>query len=156
MTGDSGLITGVLSLFAKNIFSSRTSPSVLLSSNFLGYLANEQTSFNPSSDLLFTNKFQSTHPGFNPHTPLGVRLLPPQKAPPSTSMFQSTHPVRGATGCHWQLRRFWLVSIHTSRKGCDTNSFAVWSAYNALFQSTHPVRGATAAVYCVDFLSTHL
>ena len=58
---------------------------------------------------------------FNPRTPCGVRhrLVKRRKA---AETFQSTHPVRGATGC--ERSRF--------RRG--------------RFQSTHPVRGATELV----------
>ena len=80
-------------------------------------------------------------------------------------MFQSTHPVRGATGWHVQLHRGNHVSIHAPREGCDlrflsneVNSFSVsihapregcdlqgncMRGVWAWFQSTHPVRGAT-------------
>ena len=55
---------------------------------------------------------------FNPRTPCGVRRALPL-APTADQVFQSTHPVRGATR-HTERRRSW-----------------------ASFQSTHPVRGAT-------------
>ena len=62
--------------------------------------------------------FGIRRPDFNPRTPCGVR---PAHMPSlsSRAVFQSTHPVRGAT------------SVFSS------------GASEALFQSTHPVRGAT-------------
>ena len=60
---------------------------------------------------------------FNPRTPYGVRLVPLQ-AHPALLVFQSTHPLRGAT-----FRRF--SPFRGSR----------------LFQSTHPLRGATAKIH---------
>ena len=56
---------------------------------------------------------------FNPRTPRGVRLVD-ANGRIVTSIFQSTHPVRGATPAD--------VTV---------------SAKLNLFQSTHPVRGAT-------------
>ena len=60
----------------------------------------------------------STQPNFNPRTPCGVRPVAstPSCAP---SVFQSTHPLRGATA----------ETMLTN--GC------------VIFQSTHPLRGAT-------------
>ena len=55
---------------------------------------------------------------FNPRTPCGVRQ-PRAPATGATYLFQSTHPVRGAT-----------------REAAD-------ELRNYIFQSTHPVRGAT-------------
>ena len=56
---------------------------------------------------------------FNPRTPCGVRLQAHIRMK-IRAIFQSTHPVRGAT-CLW-----WALSIRMP------------------FQSTHPVRGATS------------
>ena len=81
------------------------------------------------------------------------------------SVFQSTHPVRGATnlGMH-NVQKTKMISIHAPRAGCDV--WGVYAGYAAhisihapragcdltpftslipcsLFQSTHPVRGAT-------------
>ena len=72
---------------------------------------------------------------FNPRTPCGVRQRRHIRAA-HLDIFQSTHPVRGATsGCGGKHQRL------------------------PIFQSTHPVRGATAipdnAVYCLQFQSTH-
>ena len=62
-----------------------------------------------------------TERDFNPRTPCGVR---PGVAPEAiwTEIFQSTHPLRGAT--HIAVRRI----LHE------------------LFQSTHPLRGATLTI----------
>ena len=73
---------------------------------------------------------------FNPRTPYGVRLLIPSSPLEEAEIFQSTHPVWGAT------------LILCGRPPC----------YVA-FQSTHPVWGATtnadASQMIVKFQSTH-
>ena len=96
-------------------------------------------------------------------------------------IFQSTHPVRGATAERpWSpssprdfnprtpcgVRRGYapiyarqnFISIHAPRAGCDaTVCVPRWIA--RVFQSTHPVRGATVDqvvdLGCVVFQSTH-
>ena len=84
----------------------------------------------------------------------------------AANIFQSTHPVRGATG-HAPLTEmtpqisihapregcdFGMgavpqqphISIHAPREGCDPLSLSLIAvAYR--FQSTHPVRGATCS-----------
>ena len=100
---------------------------------------------------------------FNPRTPCGVRRRLIQHGLPP-DLFQSTHPVRGAT-CNLRVgkhRR--AISIHAPRAGCD-NGFIIYKnlhtnfnprtpcgvrlfvlspcSLSLLFQSTHPVRGAT-------------
>ena len=79
-------------------------------------------------------------------------------------LFQSTHPVRGATllpaikkaileisihapreGCdedRAKAEAAQAISIHAPREGCDCG-YAPTLKLNLLFQSTHPVRGAT-------------
>ena len=80
--------------------------------------------------------------------------------------FQSTHPVRGATGntgntwwnsgisihapregCDGRLwprqERGQKISIHAPREGCDT--YTPTPVDVTVFQSTHPVRGATVS-----------
>ena len=57
-------------------------------------------------------------------------------------VFQSTHPVRGATRADGLRVGAHDISIHAPREGCDTGG--IWRpAISCLFQSTHPVRGAT-------------
>ena len=56
--------------------------------------------------------------------------------------FQSTHPVRGATEARPHGDGWLLISIHAPREGCDTVSRPA-KLMVFLFQSTHPVRGAT-------------
>ena len=94
--------------------------------------------------------------------------------------FQSTHPVRGATGSARRRQVRSGISIHAPRAGCDNawryitrrqTDFnprtpcgvrlrrCLQSTQTATFQSTHPVRGATA--HCrggspgAEFQSTH-
>ena len=72
--------------------------------------------------------------------------------------FQSTHPVRGATGNVHVIVRQLAISIHAPRAGCDA-VFALLSILGVVFQSTHPVRGATEAHEQAElirkFQSTH-
>ena len=102
---------------------------------------------------------------FNPRTPCGVR---PSSSIPIfvNTIFQSTHPVRGAT----YFVRFSIVggniSIHAPRAGCDGATLvivvlmpnfnprtpcgvrleqSVVKTVLLQFQSTHPVRGATGS-----------
>ena len=60
-------------------------------------------------------------------------------------VFQSTHPVRGATFNNLMTKNNVLtISIHAPREGCDARGgFPRCGAM--IFQSTHPVRGATHA-----------
>ena len=84
------------------------------------------------------------------------------------TIFQSTHPVRGATIDNPLFVRGRVISIHAPREGCDATrhnlspAFASISIYapregcDAIsmsdcvsvgkFQSTHPVRGATVNI----------
>ena len=145
----------------------------------------------PAEDAIF----QSTHPlrgatrppcrssrrpaHFNPRTPCGVRL-PDARIPrrgrdisihaplagcdPSPA-FQSTHPLRGATGLNYTRAGDGLISIHAPLAGCDTIERGLAQYIDAIsihaplagcdaaataptvtygqFQSTHPLRGAT-------------
>ena len=62
--------------------------------------------------------------------------------PKHISLFQSTHPVRGATARAVLVAQKTIISIHAPREGCDVYGF--WFVVAFLkFQSTHPVRGAT-------------
>ena len=75
-----------------------------------------------------------------------------------TSIFQSTHPVRGATKCPLKITKNMEISIHAPRAGCDARQ-SLRRLLLCKFQSTHPVRGATqyllgnGAVF--GFQSTH-
>ena len=81
-------------------------------------------------------------------------------------VFQSTHPVRGATACITVAGMSAWISIHAPREGCDegdgVHAGRQWISIHApregcdpapgagfmaqpVFQSTHPVRGATAS-----------
>ena len=71
---------------------------------------------------------------FNPRTPCGVRRIVQVQAG-QIQLFQSTHPVRGATSRPSAGTCFWVQ-----------------------FQSTHPVRGATSAhsfQFCFSVISIH-
>ena len=77
--------------------------------------------------------------------------------PCGLSMFQSTHPVWGATRLWRTTGRHQAVSIHAPRVGCD--HLPLICIYFAAFQSTHPVWGATFEVSSARmhdlFQSTH-
>ena len=60
------------------------------------------------------------------------------------TVFQFTHPVRGATNRTGQIEYDVYVSIHAPRAGCDTD-LDKRSFTTDQFQFTHPVRGATTA-----------
>ena len=55
---------------------------------------------------------------FNPRTPCGVRLITitPQQ---TYAEFQSTHPLRGATGRPYFFQPLFKISIHAPLAGCD-------------------------------------
>ena len=55
---------------------------------------------------------------FNPRTPCGVRPAA-CAASSSVKLFQSTHPVWGATPCKGDAITDAIISIHAPRVGCD-------------------------------------
>ena len=55
---------------------------------------------------------------FNPRTPCGVGLID-WRSSPSLFLFQSTHPLRGATCCRECYLRAKNISIHAPLAGCD-------------------------------------
>ena len=57
-------------------------------------------------------------PNFNPRTPRGVRRFSVCHQQP-TSLFQSTHPARGATRRITERDTEEAISIHAPREGCD-------------------------------------
>ena len=110
------------------------------------------------------------------HAPRAGRDIPQTMAGMSPAIFQSTRPVRGATGershepgqghisihapragrDHLEGNRpeGWTISIHAPRAGRDMLTGLVQGS-NIIFQSTRPVRGAT--VSDVDsFMSTRI
>ena len=102
---------------------------------------------------------------FNPRTPCGVRL---QGGIFSVyyRVFQSTHPMWGATGFVVWLMVKTKISIHAPHVGCDQKNFKILGVVltisihaphvgcdfgrllirfvTILFQSTHPMWGATS------------
>ena len=58
------------------------------------------------------------------------------------TLFQFTHPGRGATQLQYFQFQPMQVSIHAPREGCDRSLSAVSAAFKE-FQFTHPGRGAT-------------
>ena len=79
---------------------------------------------------------------FNSRTPGGVRLDGYVYSWNST-LFQFTHPGRGATSLSQVGRLMKSVSIHAPREGCDIPwDYTIDSSTG--FQFTHPGRGATS------------
>ena len=101
-------------------------------------------------DPLFRKK-HGLFSDFNPRTPCGVR----QHAfaiRHMDSIFQSTHPMRGATNTLTRYINRNLISIHAPHAGCDAMSKRALIEREE-FQSTHPMRGATPAPNTVDRLA---
>ena len=123
----------------------------------------------------------SNRTDFNPRTPCGVRhfwsivrsisLTISIHAPLAgcdvrrtlclylkDSPFQSTHPLRGATGSHALFVQQGRISIHAPLAGCDVVC-SLLEVVSLRFQSTRPLRGATFLVpttmHFVRFQSTH-
>ena len=63
---------------------------------------------------------------FNPRTPYGVRHVT-EVFCLRLSVFQSTHPVWGATPKNVDRPRYSTISIHAPRMGCDVQSTALFS-----------------------------
>ena len=98
----------------------------------------------------------ATH--FNPRTPCGVRRiwLSTWTVKP---IFQSTHPLRGATCQCVRQASSVPISIHAPLAGCDAEIICNCPRILA-FQSTHPLRGATrtpteSPLLSLKFQSTH-
>ena len=78
---------------------------------------------------------------FNPRTPRGGPRRPLHSSA-ITSIFQSTHPARGATHLLQGGSITSIISIHAPREGCDRD-IPIHPTSIGRFQSTHPARGAT-------------
>ena len=63
-------------------------------------------------------KIKPSGRNFNPRTPCGVRPRPPRVGRVVT-VFQSTHPLRGATNIVPRAMRSYTISIHAPLAGCD-------------------------------------
>ena len=85
--------------------------------------------------------FQSTHP-----TRGATRKLREYGA---VFIFQSTHPTRGATKANKIIYFSPTISIHAPHTGCDTLCRRIRGGACS-FQSTHPTRGATNGDYHAD------
>ena len=83
---------------------------------------------------------------FNPRTPCGVRRVHCWPEAPE-EVFQSTHPLRGATEDvnNSIPNRHKFQSTHPLRGATREQVFQVCTK---LFQSTHPLRGATRSTQC--------
>ena len=79
---------------------------------------------------------------FNPRTPCGVRPVV-RWFGDGTPLFQSTHPMRGATAAR---HRIYDGRIYFNpRTSCGVRRYvSIYYKYTLKFQSTHPMRGATA------------
>ena len=130
-----------------------------------------QTYFNPRTPCGVRRRVLVRHrlhgQDFNPRTPCGVRPTRRSDRPLrqlisihaplagcdvamalwlTAKVFQSTHPLRGATQPILVVRRVVSISIHAPLAGCDDISQMIFFTIS-LFQSTHPLRGATAKTY---------
>ena len=109
------------------------------------------------------NTVNTTDFNFNPRTPCGVRH---SRSPQTRNrvIFQSTHPLRGATVQNSLSARYADISIHAPLAGCDDSDYKCHRSNQYFnprtpcgvrrrvspsrvrrltFQSTHPLRGAT-------------
>ena len=66
------------------------------------------------------------------------------------SIFQSTHPMRGATWASLARPPRAPISIHAPHAGCDRHTGQIVSVCFQ-FQSTHPMRGATLSCFAAEF-----
>ena len=101
--------------------------------------------FNPRSpcgERLHLRTEQRYHHHFNPRSPCGERLVMSAASWASSMLFQSTLPVRGATGLDTPACNAERISIHAPRAGSDHESMPSADT-EGVFQSTLPVRGAT-------------
>ena len=78
----------------------------------------------------------TTRENFNPRTPCGVRLHHFNPIV-NTFLFQSTHPVRGATYNNACTQRQVWISIHAPRAGCDRWPVC-WRGCSAYFNPRTP------------------
>ena len=78
---------------------------------------------------------------FNPRTPCGVRRLT-LSTTLGELLFQSTHPMRGATRHEMHLSRKEAAFQSTHPMRGATNGNPIYDGVE-VFQSTHPMRGAT-------------
>ena len=82
---------------------------------------------------------------FNPRAPCGARRETWLPRPSPTSPFQSTRPMRGATGASSRSLR--AISHFNPRAPCGARPIpATRPPRGRKFQSTRPMRGATAKV----------
>ena len=92
---------------------------------------------------------------FNPRSPCGERLIVLLLFQ-IVAGFQSTLPVRGATGPSCQRRFGRSISIHAPRAGSDVHILR-FGICGQRFQSTLPVRGAThnrtANIQCTRYFN---
>ena len=107
---------------------------------------------------------------FNPRTPCGVRPSVGRRGLPG-GLFQSTHPLRGATEVAQKYGLDRPISIHAPLAGCDRAACSCLSQSEDFnprtpcgvrpfrgrtdrevweFQSTHPLRGATDRLFDLD------
>ena len=72
-------------------------------------------------DTLTVNSVAGTASDFNPRTPCGVRPADQRCPPPMGDVFQSTHPLRGATIMPSHKGIVHEISIHAPLAGCDVD-----------------------------------
>ena len=84
---------------------------------------------------------EPVRPHFNPRSPYGERQIRPVATDPC-EVFQSTLPLRGATGPSDTLPLDVKISIHAPLTGSD-RAYRMPQVIRTVFQSTLPLRGAT-------------
>ena len=96
---------------------------------------------------------------FNPRTPCGVR--PGMNATGESDMrFQSTHPMRGATGGSVETQFYWAISIHAPHAGCDVifhlalSSF-FWISIHAPHAGCDETDGNPVGFYVISIHAPH-
>ena len=110
------------------------------------YCSKSLSDFNPRTPCGVRPWSHCPGPGrgsnFNPRTPRGVRRQFPNGTLPTSASFQSTHPLRGATGTHARHGFLFLHFNPRTPRGVRPASDGV-KKNGSQFQSTHPLWGAT-------------
>ena len=110
--------------------------------SYPGFCRSKQLEYNPG----LTHRRRAGHPRANRRTsdrPSFCGARPScSRVIMSCHIFQSTHPLWGATFCYMDFIFRSTISIHAPLVGCDQS--VTESGISAQqFQSTHPLRGAT-------------
>ena len=84
-----------------------------------------------------------------------MRLIPSQ-ACPQLPVFQSTHPVRGATVEHTEITYGGAISIHAPREGCDLPPVAgEYASYISIHAPREGCDFEVGLLKPVEYISIH-